>query len=140
VLDVVLTVVALAVGLAAAWWALRQEPHWASRDGRRMTARMQPLVRGDSTGGRWREVRARVDDDGSLVTRARGLPTGRLNGQWTIVNASLDASGKRALYVARRAQSAGPDAEEVVVRIPASSRARPVLDGLADGRQRPSAP
>ena len=138
-LDIVLTVLALVVGLAAAWWALRLEPHWASRDGRRMTARMQPMADSVGPGGRWREVRAFVSDDGSLLTRARGLPAGRLSGRWTIVNASVDAAGKRALYVARRADSEGPG-DEVVVRIPASSRARPVLDALETGRSRPSGP
>lgn len=130
--DTVLTIAALVVGGFALWWALRLEPHWASRTGDRFTARVQVLRGGQQPEGRWREVRAAVTHDGYVTMRPRGVAGGHLRGRWRVVTATVDPSGRRALYVAQRADSiTSPTAEHLVMRIPVSSRARAVMDQLA---------
>jgi hypothetical protein len=124
--NAVLTVgVVLLAGLAL-WWAVRVEPHWASRDGQRFVARVHMLRSGDQPEGRWREVRAGVTTNRTVLLRPRGLAAGAVRGEWRMVNASVDERRRRAVYVAVRVQ--GDD--RLVLRIPLSSRSRPVLDAL----------
>lgn len=124
-LDVVLTLLALAAGLLALRWVRRVEPHWASRDGRRLIARAQPLDTHD-TSARWREVRVAVTADGHVITRSRGLASPPVTGEWRLVEATVDDRAHKALYIARRTASS----EQMVLRLPLDSRARPVLDAL----------
>ncbi len=130
-MDVALTVLALVVGGLALWWALRLEPHWASRDGRRLTARVQVMTVDGRVEGRWREVRAAVTHDGHVVTRARGLAHAGVTGHWRVVTGSLDERSGRAVYLLRPVDASSTPTERLVLRIPRSSRACPVLDHLA---------
>lgn len=131
VLDALLTLLALGFGVVALWWALRLEPHWASRDGRRMTARVQVMSTDGSVEGRWQEVRAAVTQDGYLATRARGLANARVTGRWTPMSTTLDEPRRKVVYVLRRAEGSTTSTERLVLRIPVNSRARPVLDAMA---------
>lgn len=124
--STLLTLGVVILGGLALWWAARVEPHWASRDGQRFIARVQMLRLGDQPDGRWREVRAGVTLERTLVIRPRGIAAGAVRGEWRLVNASVDERRRRAVYVAARVD--GDD--RLVLRIPLSSRARPVLDAL----------
>lgn len=127
--DAVLTVAALIVGGLALWWAMRLEPHWASKDGHRFTARIQPMPTGGQPSGRWREVRAAVTVDRTVITRPRGVAASALRGEWRLVQSTVDAKRGRALYVLTPVGAGSTD--RLVMRIPLTSKARPVLDGLA---------
>lgn len=105
---------------------MRLEPHWASRSGDRFTARVQMLRAGDQPEGRWREVRAAVTQRQTVIMRPRGLSVSSLRGEWRLVNAGVDDKRRRAVFVAARLD--GDD--RLVLRIPLSSRARPVLDAI----------
>lgn len=136
-MDTALTIAALVVGGLALWWALRLEPHWVSRAGDRFTARVQVLGFRDQTEGRWREVRAVISDDGDIILRPRGIAGGHLSGRWRALTASVDPSGRRAVYLLQRSDTSGSLAtNRLVMRIPVSSRARAVVDALAATQQR----
>lgn len=127
--NAVLSIGVVLLGAIALWWAIRVEPHWASRDGQRFVARVQMLRSGDQPEGRWREVRARVTPHRTVLMRPRGLAAASARGEWRIVTVTVEQRRRRAIYLATSIHGTG----RLVLRIPLSSRARPVLDALADG-------
>jgi hypothetical protein len=104
------------------WAASRIEPHWASKDGHRFTCRVQRLGQYDAPTGSWREMRAMVEGDG-LVLTARGLRGRDLRGSYHVVAKSESPPKNREIYIC-----SGPT--RVILRVPSSSRAVAVLDGL----------
>ena len=122
-LDAILTLAALAVCGLLVWVALRMEPHWVSKDGRRFTCRVQLIGRHDVPEGRWREMRALVDGDDVWIT-ARGPLHRSLQGRYRVVGRSpLPSAGKVVWLLAG-------DAQRIVLRVPERSRAVDVVDGL----------
>lgn len=117
----VLGAVVVCAGLL--WLARRIEPHWASKDGRRFVGRVQVLGAHDLPEGTWREIRAVVDGDTRLVVTVRGLGGRGLSGNYRVVSASPSPPRGKAVYVL------GGE-KRLVLRVPATSRARPVLDSL----------
>lgn len=122
VLDVLLTLLALAACGGMLWLASRIEPHYVSKDGMRMVARMQRLGEFDLPDGRWREMRIRVDGSRLMVT-ARGARGMNLRGFYTVAGKSPEPPARREVYVLHGDHRA-------LLRIPSSSKAVPVLDGL----------
>lgn len=121
-IDVLTTVGALAVFVGLVWSAYRIEPHWASKDGRRMIARVQPLGSQDDPSGRWREMRASID--GATVTLStRGLGSLTLRGDYRVRGKSSQPPKRRAIYILEGER-------RLLLRIPSNSRAIPVLDSL----------
>ncbi len=104
------------------WGASKIEPHWVSKDGERFTCRVQRLGQYDAPLGSWREMRAIVEG-GNLRLSARGLRGREMYGEYLVVGKSEDPPKGKAIYIC-----AGP--ARVVLRIPANSKAVPVLDGL----------
>jgi hypothetical protein len=122
VVDALLTIAAVAVCGGMIWLAVRIEPHYVSRDGRRMVARMQGLGQYDLPEGRWREMRIRVDGNRLTVT-ARGVRGMPLRGQYTVQGKSPEPPRRRELYILVGERKA-------LLRVPSSSRAVDVLDAM----------
>jgi hypothetical protein len=154
VANVLSTVGFVAVLVLLVWLGWRYEPHWCAKDGRRFTARTRPLITDDHLradarrslespapsmfgmfgalggGGRsssmarqWRDARVFVDDDDTvqLITRVgairRPLPPVKVIGK------GESTSKHRVVYLI-----GGDPLREL--RVPATSRAVPVLDEL----------
>lgn len=123
-LDAVLLVAALAVCAVLVWIALRMEPHWVSKDGRRFTCRIQLLGRHDVPEGGWREMRAVVDLDEVWIA-ARGPLHRSLQGRYRVLGRSHHPPKGKVLWLL-----AG-DTHRIVLRVPEWSRAVEVIDRLA---------
>lgn len=127
VLEIVEVAGLVAVCAGLLFVARRIEPHWASRDGRRFTARVQVLGRHDRPEGGWREVRVAVDGESRLIVAGRGLGARATSGTYRVASVSPDPPRNRAIYVVEG------DAR-LVLRVPARSRARATLDSLLADR------
>jgi len=117
-----LTVIAVVLIALLALAALRIEPHWCSKDGRRMIARAQLLPGRDQTTASWNEVRVFVDDDNILV-RTRGRRGSDLRGEYKVVGKSPSPPKKREIYILK-------GDKDVCVRIPTDSRAIATFEEL----------
>ena len=106
------------------WGSTKIEPHWVSKDGARFTCRVQRLGQHDAPVGSWREMRAIVDH-GDLRLSARGMRGRDMYGDYRVVAKSEYPPKGKVVYICD-----GPS--RVVLRLPANSRAVPVLDDLAD--------
>jgi hypothetical protein len=104
------------------WGATRIEPHWVSKDGERFTCRVQRLGQYDAPMGAWREMRAITDGD-TIRLSARGLRGREMRGGYHVLAKSDSPPKGRAIYIC-----GGPT--RLILRIPSSSRAVPVLDAL----------
>lgn len=122
--DVLTTAIALAVFGGLVWLAYRIEPHWASKDGRRMIARVQPLGSRDEPDGRWREMRASIDGE-SLTLSSRGLGSLSLRGMYRVRGKSPQPPKRRAIYILEGER-------RLLLRLPDNSRAVPVLDAMIE--------
>lgn len=123
--DALSVVGAVAAAIGLLWSASKIEPHWASKDGRRMIARVQPLGSQDVPAGRWREMRVLVDGR-SVVLSSRGFGASALTGEFRARGKSPNPPRRRAIYVLEGER-------RVLLRVPTNSRAVPVLDALLDG-------
>ena len=147
--------IAAACGLML-WGAFQMEPHWVSKDAQRMVCYGQGLDRNGMSDGRWREFRvAKVGDDtlevrprrGSLSTAARGTlttPRGMVHKRlpkasyWKVAGASDTPPRRRAVYFLDGAHEPGlPDM--LALRMPANSKAIPMLEAVAASRHAPIA-
>lgn len=146
VTDLLLTVLALIAAAGGIWWVVTVEPHWCSRDGRRFVARVLPLDSGNVAtpdgplGGRWREVRVRIDPDTSVMLRGRGLFGARIAGEFDLRGRQGPDRRRRMTYVLSprdpQSRTDTPGAL-IAMRIPATSRATAHLDArLPPGNHR----
>jgi hypothetical protein len=121
-IDIGTTVGFLGVCGALFWLLSRHEPHWSSKDGRRMIARVQSLGPQDQPDGTWKEVRVLVDGD-HLVVSAKGPRAWKVRGRYRPVAKSPNPPHKREIYILQ-------GEAKILLRIPASSRAVVVIDSL----------
>jgi hypothetical protein len=119
-----LGVVALVVFGLLAWLAFRIEPHWCSKDGRRMIARAQRLPEPQSSLTSWSEVRVFIDDD-EVILRTRGLRAVGLRGEYRVIGKSPSPPKNREIYLLR-------GEKEVFLRIPTDSRGIATLEELLE--------
>ncbi len=119
-----LGVVALVVFGLLAWLAFRIEPHWCSKDGRRMIARAQRLPEPQSSLTSWSEVRVFIDDD-EVILRTRGLRAVGLRGEYRVIGKSPSPPKNREIYILR-------GEKEVFLRIPTDSRGIATLEDLLE--------
>src|SRR5262245_45339302 len=110
------------------WLPFRMDVHWVSGDGRRFICRGQLRDDQGVAQGPWREYRVQVAPDGEVVAYRRSLLGGKRGGSWSITDRADDAPPRRAAYVLRPRHDA---VGELVIRLPAQSRAVGVLDDLA---------
>lgn len=106
------------------WGASRIEPHWVSKDGERFTCRVQRLGQYDAPTGAWREMRALAEDEGVRLS-ARGIRGRELRGVYKVLAKSDTPPKKREIYICE-----GPT--RIILRLPSSSRAIPVLDAFLE--------
>ena len=117
-----LTVIAVVLIALLALAALRIEPHWCSKDGRRMIARAQLLPDRNQTIASWNEVRLFVDED-NILLRTRGRRGSDLRGEYKVVGKSSSPPKKRQIYILR-------GDKEVCIRIHTDSRAIATFEEL----------
>jgi hypothetical protein len=104
------------------WGASKIEPHMVTKDGTRFTCRVQRLGEYDGPTGMWREMRATVIGDGVVIS-ARGLRGRELRGTYRVLGESDVPPKGKAIFMCE-----GP--RRIVLRVPAKSRAVPVLEAL----------
>jgi hypothetical protein len=121
-LDIASTVGFLGVCGGLFWLLSRHEPHWSSKDGRRMIARIQALGPQDHPEGTWKEVRILVDGD-HLVVSAKGPRASKMRGRYRPIAKSPNPPTKREIYILQ-------GETRVLLRIPSTSRAIVVIDSL----------
>lgn len=109
-----------------AWVAFRVEPHWCSKDGRRMIARAQLLPDPHQPAPRWNEVRVFVNEN-TVILRTRGMRATGLRGEYRVVGKSPAPPKKQEIYILR-------GDEEVLIRIPRNSRAITTFEELLSSK------
>ena len=102
------------------WGASRIEPHWSSKDGVRFTCRVQRLGQYDAPLGSWREMRAMVNGD-RVELSSRGVRGRDMRGTYALLAQSESPPKGKAIFICD-----GP--ARVLLRIPANSRAVPLLE------------
>ena len=130
--DLLWTLLFIAV-MGGMWWASsRLEPHYASKDGRRFMCTAQEIIDGEPA-GRPRETRVMVMVDGALhCTQKRMIcRTGSL---WTIVAKSPEPPRKLEVYLLREVADGRMAPGQMAMRIPTKSRVVPLLDDILAGR------
>jgi hypothetical protein len=118
--------VAVLAGLYYA--AFRVDPHWVSKDGRRFVCHGQLVDRYGNTLQNWREFRFEVIDHKRIFARRRSRWTRRNEGVWRVSAKSDNPPKNREVYLLASADSDNTD--QMAIRLPASSRAVAVLEGL----------
>jgi hypothetical protein len=127
-IDVLQYVTIACVAVFLIWLPFRIDVHWASGDGRRFICRGQLRDDQGVAQGPWREYRVQVASDGEVVAYRRSLLGGKRGGSWHVTDRADEAPPRRAAYVLRPRHDAGGD---LVIQLPARSRAVGVLDDLA---------
>ena len=121
-MEFFLGIVIVAICGLLAWVAFRVEPHWCSKDGRRMIARAQLLPDPRQPASRWNEVRVFVSEN-TVILRTRGMRATELRGEYRVVAKSAEPPKKQEIYILR-------GDKEVLIRIPRNSRAITTFEGL----------
>lgn len=119
--------VLLIMAIVGLWWlGYRMEPHFISKDGRRMICTTQDIT-DPGRPGRIREVRLSVIADGTLVaTQKQGLR--RRSSVWRVEGRGPDR-GKLAVFIAHESVDGGKGST-ITIRVPLKSRAVAVLADL----------
>jgi hypothetical protein len=146
----------LYIGVAAAcalmlWASYKIEPHWVSKDGERLVCYGQGLGRDGAPQGRWREMRVRKTSGhmvevrprrGSLSVAGSGVNPMKRRAQrvshWKVIGQSPMPPRKRVVYLLGSSTDPGMP-EMVALRLPANSRAIPMLESLATNKTAVSA-
>ena len=140
----------LAVCALMLWLSYKIEPHWVSKSGDRLICYGQSISRSGSSTGRWRELRvSRVSDDtlevrtrrGSLAVEApSGNPLRMTSGfgrqryvrkatYWKVAGQATSPMRNRVLYMLDGNDEPSMP-EMIAIRVPANSKAIPMLEGL----------
>jgi len=130
--DALWIVVPVAACAGMLWLAHRMEPHWASDDGRRFLTTLQVTDRHGRPLERRKEIRVSVAPDGTLHLARRRLLRHDVTQPFQVIGRLTPPPRGKAVYVL---DTIPPDAggTQVQLRLPAGSRAVPVLDQvLAD--------
>lgn len=122
-MDLVWLVVAVALCGSLAWFGMRIEPHWVSKDGRRFICQSQLVTPHGDALGRWRETRVEITPDDELCVIQKRLFR-RQRSYWELAAESPDPPRRRAIFLLRGRDDT---TSMLTLRMPAKSRA---LDGL----------
>lgn len=109
--------------------AFRFDPHWVSKDGRRFICQAQLVDHHGNTLHTWREYRFEVIDQKRIFARRRSRWTRRNEGVWRVAAKSDNPPKNREVYLLVSAESGG-NTDQMAIRVPASSRAVPILEGM----------
>jgi hypothetical protein len=121
-------VVGIAVCAGLLFVAYRIEPHWVAKDGSRFLATSETIDHEGNVVSRRREVRGTIMSDGLVMLGKRSMMRTR-SSLWRVRAKSPDVKGGRLLYVLDTVP-ADPFGEQLILRIPPSSRLVPRLDAL----------
>lgn len=121
--DVVWLVGTIVVLGAMVVIALRLEPHWSSKDGRRFICRAQVLTDRFEPIGRWHEVRGEIGD-GEITIRSRSPLVRTVVGRWDVHARGDTDKRKRRTFMLRRDE----DGKLLALRMPESSRSTALID------------
>ena len=129
VMSDLLWIVGFVAVLAGLYYAaFRVDPHWVSKDGQRFVCHGQLVDRYGNTLQNWREFRFEVIDHKRIFARRRSRWTRRNEGVWRVSAKSDNPPKNREVYLLASADSDNTD--QMAIRLPASSRAVAVLEGL----------
>ena len=105
--------------------ASRIEPHWASKDGRTFTCRIQELATDGRSGSRWMDAKASIID-GRIVLVRRGLLRARHRPEpaRSVLTRTTGGEARFAIFLLD-----GND-KLIAMRVPAKSKAATTLDAL----------
>jgi hypothetical protein len=126
--DVVWIVGFIAVVAGLYYAAYHVDAHWVSKDGRRFICHGQLVDRYGNTLQNWREFRFEVLDAKRIFARRRSRWTRRSEGVWNVATKSDNPPKNREVYLLTSAESGNTD--QMAIRLPASSRAIHVLEGM----------
>jgi hypothetical protein len=118
--------VALMVGLA--WLGFRIEPHWVSKDGGRMICNGQYMTPQGEALGRWRETKALIEADGSIIIDQRKFLR-RRSSVWRMSAESPTPPKRRAVFVLTGHDTEGRPAL-LALKVPAKGRGAEILRQL----------
>ena len=129
-----LSIIGVLIVFAGIYYAgHRLEPHWVSKDGRRLLCNVQTIAGPDGIAGRAKETRITVLSDGSLqLDRRRGVRHG-MSQVCTLTGKAPDPPRRRAVYLLDTRLIDGTPVQ-YAVRLPSTSRAVPVLDAILERR------
>jgi hypothetical protein len=120
-------VIVVVIATAMAWYGFKMEPHWVSKDGARFICRGQLIgVQGREV-GRPRDYRCEIRPDGTVAAGRRTF-LGRDDGIWKLMGRAPEQPRKRAVFLLSGGYAG---AEVLVLRLPSSSRAVPLLDAAS---------
>ena len=108
--------------------AFRVDPHWVSKDGQRFVCHGQLVDHYGNTLQNWREYRFEVIDDERIFARRRSRWTRRNASVWRVAAKSDAPPKSREVYLLASAESGNTD--QMAIRLPASSRAVPILEAM----------
>ncbi|MEO5899977.1 MAG: hypothetical protein ABIR68_07555 [Ilumatobacteraceae bacterium] len=130
----VLSIIGVLVVFAGIYYVgYRLEPHWVSKDARRLLCNVQMIGGPGGIDGRAKETRITVLSGGSLqLDRRRGVRRG-MSQVCTLTGKAPDPPPRRAVYLLDTRLVDGTPVQ-YVLRLPANSRAVPVLDAILERR------
>jgi hypothetical protein len=118
----------IAVCAGLAWVALKIEPHWVSKDGRRMLCMGQHLDVNGTPQGRWRETRVIIPESGQLQVDQKRFMR-RSTSFWNLEQqAPAPSKRSRKAVFLLRGHDANGSAALLTLKLPANSRAVAVLE------------
>ncbi|MEN9504844.1 MAG: hypothetical protein RI958_770 [Actinomycetota bacterium] len=124
-MEFVWLVLAIGAMAAMAWLGLRIEPHWVSKDGRRILCMGQVISPTGESITRWRETKVFLAAGRQVqVEQKRRLR--RRSSSWTIEAESAAPPRRRAVFVVRGHDIDGSPAM-MALKMPANSRAVEIL-------------
>ncbi len=126
-MEYVWLILSIAVCVGLAWVAFKIEPHWVSKDGRRMLCMGQLLGTDGTPRGRWRETRVIITRAGPLqIDQKRFLR--RTTTFWTLTQQAPSPAkrARKAVFLLRGHDETG-SAALLTLKLPANSRAVPIL-------------
>jgi hypothetical protein len=121
-------VIGVAVCAALLYAAYRIEPHWVAKDGNRFLATSETIDHQGKVVSRRREVRGTIMSDGVLMLGKRTMLKTR-SSLWRIVGKAPELKRGRMLYILDTVPP-DPMGEQLILRIPHSSKLVPRLDAL----------
>lgn len=111
----------------------RLEPHWVSKDGRRLLCNVQTIAGPGGVDGRAKETRITVLSDGSLQLDRRRRVRRGMSQVCTLYGKAPAPPPRRVVYLLNTRLVDGTSLQ-YAVRLPATSRAVPVLDAILERR------
>jgi len=134
VVDVVWLVLGIGLCVGLLYVGYRMEPHRVSKDGKRFLCAGQRLSAQGETDGRKREVWITVLDGGQLQVDVKRRLRHDLS-HWTLEGKAPSPPAGRAVYVLRTVNEFGT-LDRMAIRLPAKSKAVPVLDEVLSDKTR----